>query len=130
MALYQGKTGYVEFAGKIMQAVTALVYDNGDIAWQNGSLWRFDENGLVDQNYVGATANAVIDKVFDADPHDPAKSAEWKMKLRRADVNRDMMDWNTNPILRSRLDDFLVDGICSDRIKMARVLTKTGAALK
>lgn len=35
MAIYRGEVGYAELSGKIMQAVTALIYDNGDIAWQN-----------------------------------------------------------------------------------------------
>lgn len=124
MAIYRGEVGYAEQSGKIMQAVTALIYDNGEIAWQNGSLWRFDSDGLVDQEYVRATADAVIEKAFDADPYDPAKDAEWKMRLRRADVNRDMMIQPENSELRARLEDYLSNGTNHPHIKTARGLTK------
>jgi hypothetical protein len=124
MAIYRGEVGYAELAGKIMQAVTALIYENGDIVWQNGSLWRFDSDGLVDQEYVRATADAVIEKAFDADPYDPAKDAEWKMRMRRADVNRDMMIQPENSELRERLEGYLSSGTKHPQIKTARVLTK------
>lgn len=124
MAIYKGEVGYAELAGKIMQAVTALIYDNGDIAWQNGSLWRFGSDGLVDQDYVRATADAVIEKAFDADPYDQAKDAEWKMRMRRADVNRDMMIQPENGELRARLEDYLSNGTKHPQIKTARGLTR------
>jgi hypothetical protein len=80
---------------------------------------------LVDQEYADANLAATLDKVFSPDPYHPAKSSGWKMKMRRADANSDMMSWTKNPALRKRLDDYVVSGRKHPKIKTTRSLTKT-----
>lgn len=124
MAIYRGEVGYEELAGKVMQVATAILYDSGQLEWQNGSLWRFDENGFVDQEYVGANLDAIVAKAFSSDPYHPAKPADWKMQMRRADANSDMMSWLKHPALRKRLDDHIQKGAKHPQIKTSRSLTK------
>lgn len=124
LKVYSGEVGFIEFAGKVMQVAQAILHDDGTLEWQKGSLWRFDETGLVDQEYVMATQRAVINKVMSGNPYHPAKSAEWKMQMRRADANSSMMEWRTSPALRKRLDDYILRGVQHPKIKTTRGLTK------
>jgi hypothetical protein len=124
MALYRGETGYAEFAGKILQVASATIFDDDEIYWANGRNWRFDEMGLADQAYMRATSDIMVEMIFEADPYGPTKDADWKMKMRRLDAARDMVSWNTNPALRKRLDDYLLNGVAHPKILTTRGLTK------
>lgn len=119
-----GKVGYAEFAGKVMQKATAIIHDDGVIIWQNGTLWRFDENGFVDQEYVKPTMDAQVEQALWGDPKVPDQSAEWRMRMRRANANRDMMILPENIALRMRLEDYLNNGTKHPQIKTTRGLTK------
>lgn len=123
LKVYSGEIGFIEFAGKVMQVAHAILHDDGTLIWQKGSLWRFDEVGLVDQEYVMATQQAVINKAMSGNPYHSAKSAEWKMQMRRADANSSMMEWGKNPALRKRLDDYILRGKKHPKIKTTRSLT-------
>lgn len=120
----RGEVGYAEFAGKVMQVAFAMIFDDGSMKWQNGSLIRFDENGFADQAYSDATYRAMIETVFGRNPDHTSKSADTMMMERRANANSDMMHWNKNPALRKRLDDFVLSGIKHVRIKTTRGLTR------
>lgn len=120
----RGEVGYEEFAGKVMQIASVIIHNDGSIKWQKGSLQRFDERGFVDQEYLDANWRATIETVFSRDSDAAPKSADRKMMERRANANSDMMDWNKNPALRKRLDDYVVSGVKHKKIKTTRGLTK------
>ena len=92
LEIARGETGYEEFAGKVMNILTADFHEARGYRWAPGSIWRFDEDGYVDQDYQMATTRATMNRVFSSSPYHPAKSAEWKMAMRRADAGNDFLE--------------------------------------
>lgn len=122
LEIARGETGYEEFAGKVMNILTADYVEGHGYRWAPGSIWRFDEDGYVDQDYQMATTRATMDRVFSSNPYHPAKSAEWKMAMRRADAGNDFLE--RNPEVRRRLEDYILNDVPNTRIKSTRTLKR------
>jgi|GEM_PF-4474960 len=123
LEIRRGETGYAEFAGKVMNILHADHHEGHGYRWTPPSIWRFDEDGFVDQDYALDTMRAEIDKAFSSNPYHPAKSADWKLAMRRADAGKDFLDWTKNPEVRERLEDFVLEGKRHPKLLSTRRLT-------